>query len=482
MATKLTTSLITEYEQAINLESLPRSFKDAIEITRVLGYQYLWIDALCILQDNADDWEKEAPMMASYYGLSSLMISATAARNSHEGFLKRRNVIFSPGLGDKKSFYLRYGVIRPDADIAASILSTRGWAAQERMLAPRVLHYTQRQMIWECTNGMVSEASGIQVMDYPPIPRHFPALRKRRLQCFFEEALSVASNHFPTSERAPKNDVQLLLQAWHECIDEYSVRDLTMPSDKLHAVAGIATLLNKYSEMGHYLAGIWSTRLADNLAWRKHKGYLSHPENYRAPSWSWASLDGRVRFHGPQRSGVCHALSSETMEKRAKLFGLNLKEHHMVLKDDRNIYGAVLEGSYIVVNGACIAYKALDRLLDRMAVNPNAHRLSLTDSTNADLAIDELDSRSQEYKAPLRRLYVDDVDDEHHTPALQFCMYVRGSGGDIEVLLLEWLDQAKRAARRVGLMQLTEYEGEYFDHFKEGIHTDDWQRWTVKLV
>jgi hypothetical protein len=93
---KLTDSLLTQYQDAIQIKSLPQSFKDAIEITWRLGFRYLWIDALCIIQGNAEDWAQEAGMMASYYGLSTLMISATEAKDSSQGILTVRNVPYSP--------------------------------------------------------------------------------------------------------------------------------------------------------------------------------------------------------------------------------------------------------------------------------------------------------------------------------------------------------------------------------------------------
>ncbi|CAI9634129.1 unnamed protein product [Alternaria burnsii] len=154
----LTTSLLSQYQEAIGLESLPNSFRDAIEITRRLGFRYLWIDALCIIQNNTKDWAQEAGNMASYYGLSTLMISATAAEDSSRGILNPRNVSHSPMLGRGRTTSLYQRLLRGGFEIDRSVLATRGWAAQERMLAPRILHYTRQQMIWECAEGLLYEA------------------------------------------------------------------------------------------------------------------------------------------------------------------------------------------------------------------------------------------------------------------------------------------------------------------------------------
>ena len=150
---KLKNPLVAKFQDGIDLKLLPKSFRDAINITRHLGFQYLWIDALCIIQDNAEDWEQEAAKMTSYYGQSMLIISATAAEDSSKGILTNREVIYLPVMGKQMKYCLRQRLLRWTYDITHPVLHIRGWAFQERMFAPRILHYTRRQMIWECANG-----------------------------------------------------------------------------------------------------------------------------------------------------------------------------------------------------------------------------------------------------------------------------------------------------------------------------------------
>jgi hypothetical protein len=133
---------------------------DALTITRQLRFQYLWIDALCIIQDSAEDWAEESPKMASIYGQAALMISATAAENCHSGILNDLHVHYSLALG-RKNLYLRQHLLRWDWDIQHSPQARRGWATQERVLAPRIVHFTIRQMIWECASKWHFEVSGI---------------------------------------------------------------------------------------------------------------------------------------------------------------------------------------------------------------------------------------------------------------------------------------------------------------------------------
>jgi hypothetical protein len=190
---KLKDSLVTEYQKGIAPELLPRSFRDAIDITHQLGFRYLWIDALCIIQDNAGDWAEEAAKMASYYGHSTLMIAATAAEDSSKGILTNRNVLYSPLMGKEKKYCLRQRLLRWDWDIERSVLATRGWCAQERMLAPRIIHYTRRQMIWECTGGLKFEASGIRDEVVGSGQRDLQ-FTKANFQPFVTKALSGTNN------------------------------------------------------------------------------------------------------------------------------------------------------------------------------------------------------------------------------------------------------------------------------------------------
>jgi hypothetical protein len=100
---------------------LPKTFRDAIDVTRAMGYEYLWIDSLCIIQDSADDWKKEARRMAIIYDNAVFTIAAMDAENSSHG-------LFAADVG------------------SVNTLETRAWVCQERMLAPRTLMFTKNSV------------------------------------------------------------------------------------------------------------------------------------------------------------------------------------------------------------------------------------------------------------------------------------------------------------------------------------------------
>lgn len=136
-------------------EDLRKTFRHAILITQKLGLRYLWIDSLCITQDSPLDWDKESSLMASVYGGSTINIAAAGAKDGSWGcFLKP--AVF---VGKVHVTGTRDG-IRKAWDIATTLhyssvtqshLSTRAWAFQERILAPRTLHFTDTELFWEQT-------------------------------------------------------------------------------------------------------------------------------------------------------------------------------------------------------------------------------------------------------------------------------------------------------------------------------------------
>jgi hypothetical protein len=115
---------------------------------------------LCIIQDSREDWEYQSPRMAGYYFNSTLIISATDAPNSQKGILTRRPTIASPVLGRKLNKYLRKRILG-HVELVGCPLTKRAWAAQERIMAPRVLHYLEEEMVWECQESWFSEGKRI---------------------------------------------------------------------------------------------------------------------------------------------------------------------------------------------------------------------------------------------------------------------------------------------------------------------------------
>ncbi|GME61995.1 heterokaryon incompatibility protein [Neofusicoccum parvum] len=264
-------------------ELLPRTFRDAMIITWRLGYRYLWIDSLCIIQNSEEDWMQEAGRMSEVYQNSVFTISATASQRATDGLFKRRPPYLfrnpgNVGSGTRPSFWSLAPRDLWDLGVESRRklgLPRRAWALQERVLSRRILHYSSLGVFWECDKLRRSEL----VPDHST-SRQFAGLLQQ---------LSTTSHETPSSEWH---------RHWASLIKDYSERQLTYPDrDKLAALSGVAKAFQFQLHDEAYVAGLWNDKedLLRNLMWSAVKK-TPRPAKpiYRAPSWSWASLDAPV--------------------------------------------------------------------------------------------------------------------------------------------------------------------------------------------
>lgn len=273
-----TSSTLLTRKNNIEYQNLPRTFQDAIYVSRRLGYRYLWIDSLCILQDNDADWAFEAGKMQSYYRDAMLTIAVDSAEGDHEGFLHMSRpaaevlatLPFGPLLCDKID--IRKAIPKFTGDS----LSKRAWTLQEILLSPRTVHYTSEQLIWECQQCVLSESGqrGTEVK----------AATLSKKQYFL--------NPLADPDHGSWKIEDLMLWRWYDIVADYLSRILTIPSDRFPAIAGIAREIHRQASLS-YIAGIWMEDLPRGLSWSYRNGGKRLPK-YRAPSFSWAALDAVV--------------------------------------------------------------------------------------------------------------------------------------------------------------------------------------------
>jgi hypothetical protein len=143
-----------------SIDKLPRTFRDAVEITRALGQEYIWIDALCIIQTvqgaDDDDWRNEAVRMEETFGSAYCTIAADSASNWDEGFLPLVSV---PATDAHQSGELTYTCntnheFNFENDVNNSELNKRAWVLQERVLSRRILHFTENCTYFACGHGV----------------------------------------------------------------------------------------------------------------------------------------------------------------------------------------------------------------------------------------------------------------------------------------------------------------------------------------
>jgi hypothetical protein len=279
-----------ERKRGIRIADMPATYQDVVMLTRELGIRYLWLDSLCICQDEHADWERESAKMLSVYSNSYLTVAASRAKESAQGFLGERpkrscvQLKYSrDGLQGQAMVFalpLREELIKRDyIKLPQEPLSKRAWSLQERMLSHRVLLYATSQMFFECNEGYRSE-DGLVLQE-----RHVCVHKSLKDDKNSELEPGHSLEEHGLNNR-PKDKV---LRDWYDILWLYGPRDLSHASDKLPAISGIASL---YAERigEEYLAGFWRDQLVECLVWQSLS--FRRVSEYRAPSWSWASGNG----------------------------------------------------------------------------------------------------------------------------------------------------------------------------------------------
>jgi hypothetical protein len=254
------------FTASIPMEQLTRTFRDAIEIVRRAGLDFIWIDSLCILQDDQADWERESAKMESVYRGSTLNIAASSAKDGSEGCFPRRDAtggIFAlPAHGSNDTILIHDSTTTYAELIHNAHLETRAWCLQELILAPRTLYCKDTGFFWECRQKVASQ---------------------------------VLQNGVGQAPTVPNLDTMNSVEDWlQRIVMPYSKCNLTFSGDKLPALDGIAKAL-KPQMKAEYHAGLWTRQIEAQLCWRP-KSRNVRPRYRGAPSWSWASVDGPIGF------------------------------------------------------------------------------------------------------------------------------------------------------------------------------------------
>ncbi|KAK8848965.1 HET-domain-containing protein [Apiospora arundinis] len=296
---QLTRETYRAYQGRVPMENLPRKYLDAIQAARQLGVQYLWIDSLCIIQDDEMDWERESAQMHRVYRYGFCNLSAASARpENDEGLFYDRDAVWvkphviiprNNNTDNMKSLEITQYEFDNEwfARLDREPLYGRGWVCQERLLSTRNVSFARHLVYFECASEISSDVSGGSGGW-----GRGDSMRSKRSD---EKLFSLRTLGMSESSMPPQ-------MAWQQIVEFYSTCKLTVPTDKLVAIGGIARAFHERTG-SKYVAGLWTDSLLQGLAWQRFwPGLRRSPRvkysEYIAPSWSWMSHNGPVA-HAP---------------------------------------------------------------------------------------------------------------------------------------------------------------------------------------
>ncbi|KAH6699022.1 heterokaryon incompatibility protein-domain-containing protein [Leptodontidium sp. MPI-SDFR-AT-0119] len=290
---------ITEFE------ALPNTIRDAITVTLKLGYRYLWVDRYCIDQENDEEKSDQCGKMDQVYQNAELTIIAAVGEDPSHGLpgvsLRKRDPQHLTACAKIGDHFLISTEFSPRSAVDGTKWKTRAWTYQEGILSRRRLVFTEKQTYFECYGMHCSESV------------HFPleSMHRKDMQGFKSDFCSTeivglypkGGGMFP--KRVGTTSVEIVRR-----IEEYSMLDLTNPSDILKGMLGIFNAFRRGRLGIDHCSGVPilppTRRRGQSIeGWTPTKGFFlglfwdikGRPERRNGfPSWSWTGWHGHVKW------------------------------------------------------------------------------------------------------------------------------------------------------------------------------------------
>ncbi|KAK5072233.1 hypothetical protein LTR70_010539 [Exophiala xenobiotica] len=306
-AVMLTHSNLAELQEGIQVHDLDHTIQDAIFIVRALGLEYLWVDALCVLQDGSrEDWLAQSSKMREVYEKSTVTLVAVDSPSVRHGFLEPRDQQYVPLKWSLESSldeldasgsldaYLSEAW-DPVRDRLRGPWAERGWTFQEGLLPNRLLYYSATQMLWKCCAETRYER-GLKVSPMDEIADDFADEGGRNFWGFdLFTKVKLMPRYVQTLAQDTRGEKHRL---WYELVEEYSGRCLGNFSDRSIAISGLAAKYQDFLGTDRYLAGLWKDDIIRGLLWHVVDAKVFDEPNrdggvdrvWQCPSWSWLGM------------------------------------------------------------------------------------------------------------------------------------------------------------------------------------------------
>ncbi|TRX90270.1 hypothetical protein FHL15_008815 [Xylaria flabelliformis] len=303
---------IEAQKREIAWSSLPATFRDVVLFSRRLGVQFVWIDSICIIQRDRDDWLREAGRMMHVYQHAYLTIGAAHAADSTKGLFSRLERKSQLKLGTIRhgshecSLYAQLSledVTNPYLVHRTEPLFKRAWTFQERIVSPRILYFTGKELVWECYQTTscqcgfhcdgAENVKSLKMTFFEHLRQHVIPGPPDNSHGSADLSITYADASSPDDINGPRFKLD---KSWRRMVGFYSSLALTNATDKLLAIGALAEYVMAARQGESYLAGLWSRSLHADLLWRSTSPGSGRPDDWIAPTWSWASVRSAVRF------------------------------------------------------------------------------------------------------------------------------------------------------------------------------------------
>lgn len=264
--------------QEIPWTELPQTFQEAMWVTFRLNLRFIWVDSLCICQDDTEDWRREGSRMDTIYSDAHLTLAASVSGSANQGLfvnspLKTSRVLQWQHRFQAYDIHARAPFRHEQLDALGMPLLERAWVFQERLLSTRIAHFTSTELLWECFEESTCECSAL--------PEFVTDSRRKDKQVLEDDMFAKAT--------------------WHDLVQEYSTKQLTYAKDIFPALQGLVRRIH-CSRDDEYYAGLWRNTIHQDLLWCTiDYTRTGRPKQWRAPSWSWASVVGGVSWPALRR-------------------------------------------------------------------------------------------------------------------------------------------------------------------------------------
>jgi len=285
---------ISNHLENIKFWSLSPVIRDAIVTARQLSIRFLWVDSLCIIQDDVSDFTDEASLIGLVYSNAYLTIVPLSSSGCSEGFIKKYNARLDKGISGTMQFL---------SDWRSSAWSTRGWTFQEEKLSTRLVYFAEGRAHFCCHAQIKTVQHGIYIKGKP-----------------IEGSILDM-------------DAQGILKFWRDdLMPQFSARTFAFAADRLPAIGTIAKYIS--DSLGYqYVAGLFKEALYYELMWFEERPssdlgellrQLASSPNNGVPSWAWARPSSRhTSFYFADEVGWGHIQPSAEFQVSMKSAGAN---------------------------------------------------------------------------------------------------------------------------------------------------------------